>query len=107
MDDDDKQSHGFGDPVSMLVDCEFLDSVKVTIKCGECGKGFRFPLENEAIKICPGCGTKYSHALLIARADDTEAISEFCDLIEPSDEGIDVDESDESDELLDEESDEK
>ena len=82
-----ESGEGFGLPILIMSECDLLDSVKVAIKCGQCGTSFRFALENDSIKICPKCRTRYSHATLIAPSDDIDALREFIETLEPDESG--------------------
>lgn len=67
-----------GEPFAMANDCEILQAQTV-IRCGQCQQVFRFNPIDGAIKTCPQCGARYTHALLIGRDDDDGLFPEAID----------------------------
>jgi hypothetical protein len=88
-DDDDGRDDAstLGEPFALATGAELLEAEGripgciVSARC-DCGSAFKFSLLSPGFKACPGCGTQYTHALLLAPADDTEIIDQFLEVLE-------------------------
>ena len=100
QDDEHDETHAdayrLGEPFALATGAELLDTEGripgciVSARC-DCGAAFKFSLLAPGLKACPGCGTQYSHALLLAPADDLEIVDQFNEVIEgDDDEGDDL-----------------
>lgn len=67
-----------GAPFALSQDCTLLHpdpnagipGTKASVKCGKCSQLFSADLLNDEIKICPGCGSRYTHVLAMCSEDD-------------------------------------
>jgi len=91
-DDDDDEAIPLGEPFALAIGAALLETngripgCIVSARC-DCGSAFKFSALAPGYKACPGCGTQYTHALLIAHADDLEIVDQFYEVIasEPGD----------------------
>jgi hypothetical protein len=82
----DLQSMLLGAPFAMAGDATLLeaDAAKhipgcfLTVQCDAdgCGQVFKLDLLKGGNKQCPGCGAKYTHAVLLCRTDDDEMVAD-------------------------------
>jgi len=86
-DDDSPEPSTLGEPFALATGAELLEAEGripgciVSARC-DCGSAFKFSLLAPGYKACPGCGTQYTHALLLAPADDTEIIDQFLEVLD-------------------------
>jgi hypothetical protein len=111
-------AYALGEPFALATGAELLDTEGripgciVSARC-DCGAAFKFSLLAPGLKACPGCGTQYSHALLLAPADDLEIVDQFNEVIEGDDDeaddlaGIEADDDEADDEADDDQDDDQ
>lgn len=82
-----------GDPFAIISGADFHEPTLLTAITCDCGQAFQFDLLNGSPKGCPGCGTRFTHILLVCPEDDGEAATELVQhLLENGAEGeIDAD----------------
>lgn len=103
-DDDGAEPATLGEPFALATGVELLDAEGripgciVSARC-DCGSAFKFSLLGAGYKACPGCGTQYTHALLIAPADDREIVDQFLEIIDSEPAEDDNDDEDQRDDL--------
>jgi len=85
-DQDDDDDPPLGDPFALAIGCDLLSAAPgvpgcwACVRC-DCGRAFKLDLLSDGLKPCPGCGTVFSHVLLIAPSDDPEITAAFLDAI--------------------------
>lgn len=93
-----------GEPFALSLDCELLHEQKAigvpgcyaSLAC-KCGQQFRIDLLTDTIKVCPGCGTKFTHILTVNPVDDNSMPIHILKEIWAAS-GLEVPESDDGDE---------
>ena len=74
-----------GAPFAMAGDCTLLEANAegvpgsfLSVRCDEdgCGQVFKLNVLKPGNKTCPGCGAKYTHAVLLCRTDDDEMVAD-------------------------------
>jgi hypothetical protein len=83
----DDDTPPIGEPFALSMGADLLPrgpgvpGCYVSMRC-DCGRAFKVDLLNPHVKPCPGCGTPYSHALLVAPVDDRDVVAEFYAAVE-------------------------
>lgn len=72
MEKDENPEIYLGNPIALISAADFFStSIKTAVNC-DCGKPFALDLLNTDIKVCPHCGLRFTHLLVIAPEDDNE-----------------------------------
>lgn len=69
-----------GAPSAFSQDCRLLHAdsgsgipgCRASVQCGNCGQAFTADLLSDAVKICPQCGDRYTHLLVLCAEDDSD-----------------------------------
>ena len=61
-----------------MYQAQFAAAPKIIVQC-DCGQKFSFDLAAAAIKICPNCQSRFTHAFVFTLETDKEALDEFVD----------------------------
>jgi hypothetical protein len=108
-DEDDDDDPPIGEPFAVSNGCDLLQVTPgvpgvspgipgcfASVRC-DCGQAFKVDLLSSGVKPCSGCGTPYSHVLLVAPCTSREIVGEFLDAVEGVDDGDDDDDQGDDD----------